>query len=75
MVMAAGFERHIERGAAGAAACLSERQDFRMRKAGPEMKTLSDDAALFDDDGADHRIRAGRPPSLLGKTKSQRHIM
>lgn len=74
-MMAAGFERHIERRAARAAAGLPERQDFRVRKARPEMKALPDDAALFDDHGADHWIRTGRPPALRGKTKSPRHIV
>ena len=39
------------------------------------MKTLADDPALFDDDGADHRIRACRSLALRRQAKGQGHIV
>jgi len=39
------------------------------------MKTLADDPALFDDDSADHRIRARRSTALRRQAKGQGHIM
>ena len=73
--MTAGFERHIEGGALGAASGLPEGQNFRMREAGSKMKSLPDDPAVFDDHGTDHRIWAGRTPALRRKAKGQSHVV
>ena len=73
--MAAGLKRDIQCRAARAVSRLLKRQDFRVRKARPEMKALPDAAALFDDHGADHWIRTGRPPALRRKAKGQGHVV
>lgn len=71
--MATGLERDVERRARGKISCLTKSQDFGMGKAGAEMKPPADDSTLSDDDGADHRIGAGRSPAFLGETESEGH--
>jgi len=73
--MTAGFERHIESSASGAASRLSEGQNFRMRQARAQMKPPPDDPALFDNQSTDHRVRAGRTLAPRRQTKGHSHEM
>ena len=73
--MATGFERDIECRALGAWPCLIERKSFCVGLPRTVVIPTADDAAVLDDEGPDHRIRAGLAPALRRKTKGQDHEM
>ena len=59
----------------GAATGGSECENFCVRLARPVVIALSDDPAVGDDHGSDHRIRAGLSLALRSKAKRQGHVL
>lgn len=65
-----GFQSYINRCAFQVSACrAADRVDFRMPLSGAHMPALSENPAVFHDDGADHGVRARRPESLFRQTE------
>lgn len=72
--MAARLERDIQRATLSLFPSFSEGKHFRVRLAGALMITLPDDATSGDNNGADHRVRAGTPSPLCRKTERSFHV-
>ncbi len=72
-MVATGLKCDVECRACSKRACLTESQNFGMRKAGADVKTPADNSTPSDDDGADHRIGASSPTALRSETESQGH--
>src|SRR5262249_22300127 len=73
-MMAAGFQRGIERRAAGAHAGGAQRVNLGMRTARALMKPLSyDHAVVGHHDGADQRVRAGAAAATRGVEQRTLH--
>ena len=71
--MAAGFERDVERRAFCAWPGLEECKNFCVGLPWTVVISAADDAAVFDDEGADHGIRTGLALALRRETKRQGH--
>src|SRR5262249_38004473 len=66
-------EVDVEGRALGAAACLLQRQRFRVRQAGLLVPAGADDRAVLDDDAADAGIRGGRIQAAGGQLERPPH--
>ena len=66
-VVRARLEGHVHRGAARLLARGFERDDLRVRPALALVPALADDLVSGDHDGADDRVRMGRPAPALGE--------
>jgi hypothetical protein len=69
----AGFERHIERGAARHRAGAPQRLDLGMRSASGLGPAAADDFAVLDDHRADRGIRPSPAKPASAQHKRQRH--
>jgi hypothetical protein len=74
-MVAAGFQRHIERGTGDIFRCALNRIDFRVILTAALMIPLADDSFILDQNGADHRIGAGVATALGGQFYGQFHIV
>src|SRR6185295_10051306 len=75
-LMAARFERAVERRAAGAGAGFGERVDFGVRLAGPLMEPLPHDHAVGrDHDRADEWIGTGASGAARGVKQRALHVV
>jgi len=74
-LMAAGFEGHIEGGLFGLIAGLLDGVDLGMRPAQFLMPAFADDAAILDQQSADHRIGTDQAASLCRQFKGAGHIV
>ncbi len=72
-MVAAGLERHVNRGSGGCAACGAQRRDLRVRLAGALVPALADDAAALRDDTADAWVRVGRLEPAGGEGQRALH--
>ena len=72
--MAAGFERDIEVRSGGVLLTVEERIAFGVVLADFLVVPFADDAAVFDDDAADHRVRAHVPFPALCQFQRPAHI-
>ena len=71
--MNAGLEIDIKSGARGIFGAALHRLDFRMGAAEFFVEAFSDDAALFDKNGSDKRIRVHPALAALGQIQRQLH--
>ncbi len=71
--MTAGLKRDIQCGALSLLSCLPECEDFCVRSSWSEMIPPSNDLALTNHQGPDHRIRTCRSPALCRQAKGQGH--
>ena len=74
-VMAAGFERHIQRAAAGLVARFRECVHFRMGFAETLVKAAANDLPIFRDHRADQRVRLDVAAALLRQCERFLHAV
>src|SRR5437870_10547491 len=72
--MGAWLERRVEGCPSRGCACLFQRDDFGVPDAIPRVEALTDDRAIFDDDGPDHRAWTRETRALVGKVQSSAHV-
>ena len=73
-IMTAGFECHVEVRAGGVLFTAEKRIAFRVVLPDFLVVPLTDDAAVFDHDAADHRVRAHMPFPALRQLQRPPHI-
>lgn len=72
--MVAGLERDVHGRSARAIARCLEGGDFGMGLTVPRVVPLADDAAITNDNSADHRVRRCLTPALLGEGERATHV-
>ncbi len=71
--MRTGFERDVDGRTLGPLARRLQRQDFRMRLAGPGMEALADHFIALRDHAADHGIGPGGIGAAFGEPQRAGH--
>ena len=66
-MVVAGLHGHVRGRAACTLACLSERENLRVRLPGLLVPRLPDDAVASHENAADDRVRMGPPAAALGE--------
>src|SRR2546426_4619795 len=72
--MGAWLERRVEGCPSRGCACLFQRDDFGVPDAIPRVEALTDDRAMFDDNGPDHRAWTRETRALLSKVEGSSHV-
>src|SRR5690349_24985120 len=68
------LEGDIERGAARVLSRGRERDDLGVSLPKPGVKSLANDGAVANDDGADHRVRRRLSPPAPGEVERPTHV-